>query len=404
MNVGYLLSAYPILSATFIHREIEQLSKLGWTVHIASINNPDRPFDKLLPEEQAHAAGTFYVKKAGLLGALQALCQELFTHPLGLLNAFCYAVSLGGLHLKELLLYLAYFIEAVMVVHWMRQKGLKHLHVHFASPAASVGMICKKILGCAFSITVHGPDELIDVSKHRLKQKFSAADRIICITNYAQSRIMLHADHSDWHKTRIVRVGLECEPFLKLRQNYTAGSIPQLLSIGRLVPAKGQMILLEAMAELKKRHCKALLTLIGTGPLHANLVLQIQKLGLEEDVKLTGGLNLEQVKAHLGQSDLFVLPSFAEGLPVVLMEALLSKIPCITTYIAGIPELIRHEQDGLLVPASNSVAFADAIERCIQNPDFARQMAESGQQRVLAMHDIEKTVPELSACFSELDR
>ncbi|MEB3286194.1 MAG: glycosyltransferase family 4 protein [Vampirovibrionales bacterium] len=412
LKAAYLISRYPALSHTFILREIQELSRLGWDIHIASINAPDRPMEALLNEERTHAEKTFYVKKSGLIGALKAFSSEAIINPLGLLRGLGEALRLGGYNLKEFLYFLFYFVEAVMVAHWMRQNNLKHLHVHFAGPASSVGIICKRINHCRFSITVHGPDEFSAVEKSRLPQKFAATDLIICITNFAKSQVFLHADVEDWQKVAVVRVGLDCKPFLKLgeRKNLLAQQIKsakparkEILSIGRLVSPKGQVILLEALAELEKRQCPVHLTLIGTGPLLDVLKTEADQLGLtEEAITFAGGLNQDDVKKHLVASDLFVLSSFAEGLPVVLMEALLCNIPCVSTCIAGIPELIRHEKDGLLVPAGNSMELASAIERLVQNPELAQAVAQSGKERVLAMHDIHKTSQEISRHFATL--
>lgn len=409
LQVAYLISQYPALSHTFILREIQKLEALGCTVHIASVNPPDRPMDGLSPEERTHARETFYIKKAGVRGGIVALMSVLRANPRGLLKGLFEAVRLGGLHPGELLLYLFYWIEALMVVRWARRLNVRHIHVHFASAVASVGMLSRIIGGGLLSITVHGPDELSDVTRHRLQRKFAVADRIICITDYARSRVMLHANYTDWAKIRVVRVGLHCAPFLRLGENRAsraAGSRSiRLLSIGRLSAAKGQIVLLEALAELRKRQCPVHLTLIGGGPMERIIRNTADQLGLLPDfLTLTGGLNQESVRQYFRETDLFVLGSFAEGLPVVLMEALLSGLPCVSTTIAGIPELIRHEKDGLLTPAGNALALADAIQKLSENPSLAKALAESGRDRVLEMHDINRTGVLLRACFSELQQ
>ncbi len=402
MKMGYLIGKYPALSHTFILQEIQQLEKIGWAIKIASVNKPDRPFHELLPDEKRHANGTYYIKQDGIKGAFQTFIKCLFTNPKGFFYGLKAAIQLGGTHPGELQKFLFYFIEALMVTLWMRKHHLRHLHVHFAGPTASIALLCKKISGCLLSITVHGPDELSDATRHRLREKFDAADLIVCITHYAKSRVLMHSNYKDWHKAKIIRVGLNCEPFqtLSLMRHSKRDSVTRLLSIGRLAPAKGQLILLNSLAELIYRGYLVHLTLIGSGPLENCLLDEAQKLGLgPEHLRMTGGLNQKEVKEYIKNTDLFVLSSFAEGLPVVLMEALLSGLPCITTSIAGIPELIRHQKDGLLVPTGDIQAFADAIQYAIDNPEELKQMTQSGMSRVLAMHNVAATVSDLSQHF-----
>ncbi|WP_373533435.1 glycosyltransferase family 4 protein [Vampirovibrio sp.] len=406
-STGYLISQYPSRSHTFILREIQEIERLGLPVKVASINQPDRAMDAMMPDEQQEAARTHYIKSQGAAGALRALVQEFKANPVGVLKGLAGAIRLGRSHPKTLLIHLAYYAEAVMVACWMRRNQLRHLHVHFAQAVCTVGMLTKLINGCQYSFTVHGPDEFSNVEHHRLREKFAMADRIIAITYYAQSQIMLHANSEDWGKILIVRVGLDCEPFLMLAaeriKHHAARGVPEILSIGRLSPAKGQLVLLKALASLKLKNVSFHLTLVGTGPLHALLENEAKRLGLDDrHLTFAGGKNQDEIHALIRESDLFALSSFAEGLPVVLMEALLAELPVVTTTITGIPELIQHEREGLLVAAGDSEGFAEALQHCLTHTAEAQAMAQSGQKRVLELHDIHVTGRQLYRCFTEL--
>lgn len=399
----YLISQYPALSHTFILREITEMTELGWDVKIASINKPDRPIEAMLPEEQAHAKQALFVKRQGFVGVLYALLSLSFRKPLGVLNGFLTALKLSEGEPGALLYQLFYYAEALILAEWMRQQKVHHVHVHFANMAASVGLLCKKITGCNFTIMVHGPDELLNHRMFRLTEKFQCADLLLCITDFARSQVCLYLPPEQWHKAQVVRVGLYPQEFLNLaKQRSDALQDPHIVTIGRLSPAKGQHILIDAVARLKRTIPNVRLTVIGTGPLKDSLTSHMQSLGLTENVRLVGGLNQDEVQKILITADVFALSSFAEGLPVVLMEALLAGIPCVTTTIAGIPELIRHELDGLLVPAGNPEKLAEALQMSLENPNAARAMAASGRERVLAMHDIRQNARQIAGHFARL--
>ncbi len=403
MRVAYLISQYPALSHTFILREILEMQRLEWDVQIASVNNPDRPLSAMMAEERQHAAQTLFIKAQGISGVLKTGLSIFFQRPMGFLRALACAFTMGQGEPRATLFQLFYFAEALILADWMLRQQLGHVHVHFANMAAAVALLCKKLIACKMSITVHGPDELMNHRAFRLSEKFQAADSLLCITDYARSQVCLHLPPEQWSKTHVVRVGLYPEEFLNLADTRTPDkSEPHIVSIGRLSPAKGHHILIEAMSLLRHQLPNARLTLIGTGPLEASLRQQIQALNLKHSVTLAGGLNQDAVRKILATADIFALSSFAEGLPVVLMEALLAGIPCVTTQITGIPELIQHQQQGFLVPAGNAQAFANALFACLADLPKAQQMAQSGRQRVLENHDIRQNAKQIDALFRRL--
>ncbi|MBL8150877.1 MAG: colanic acid biosynthesis glycosyltransferase WcaL, partial [Blastocatellia bacterium] len=190
VRLAYLISRYPAISHTFILREVMSLRQMGFEISVASINNPDRKLSELTIEEQSEVARTYYVKNHGFKGALKAHTKKFFNTPFAYISALIFAMHLAGSDLKKVIYNFFYFVEAVMIGLWMQEENFSHLHIHFATPAATVGMIVEKLFSFTFSITVHGPDEFYDVSKFKLTEKIENSSFICCIGSYARSQLM----------------------------------------------------------------------------------------------------------------------------------------------------------------------------------------------------------------------
>ncbi|MEI8208466.1 MAG: glycosyltransferase family 4 protein [Methylococcales bacterium] len=390
-RIAYLVSQYPAYSHTFILREVQQLRQLGVSIVVASINLPDRSFEKLTDIERNEAEHTFYVKSQGLLNATAALGKTLLLNPIGLLKGLKHVIKLGGLDIKRLLYHVFYLVEAMLLGHWMRSQKITHLHVHFATPAASVGMLVKTVFGYSFSFTVHGPDEFYDAPGYNLPEKILAADFVFCISHYARSQVMKLSPVQAWSKFDVCRLGVDPERFKPLKKvNET--EYCNLLCVGRLTPAKGQAILLESLAQLKNEGVFITLTLVGMGPDEQSLREYAESLGIGLQVTFTGAVDQDHILDYYKAADIFVLPSFAEGLPVVLMEAMAMEIPCITTAITGVPELIVNGQNGLLVPASDTDGLTKAIRLLVINSALRQQLGRAGRETVLADYDLYSNV------------
>lgn len=396
--IGYLVSRYPAASHTFILREVERLGALGLRIETASINRPDRADAQLTAAERRARAQTFYVKAAGPLGAWRAHWATLRRRPGGYLRGLALALRLGGSDLRQLLFGWFYFIEAVLVGDWLTQRGLAHLHVHFATPAATVGLLTKRVFGTGLSLTVHGPDEFYDVTRYRLREKIAGADFICCISHYCRSQLMQLAPATQWPRLKLAPLGVDAQQFAP--RPFRPHPAPfQILCVGRLVAAKGQQVLLAALAELLQAGRDVHLCLVGDGPERAALQAQVATLGLGARVTFAGVVNQDGIRAYYAAADLFALASFAEGLPVVLMEAMAMEIPCVTTWITGHPELIRDGQDGLLVAPGDSAALAAAIARLIDDPPRRQALGAAARRRVMAGFDLDANTERLAAIF-----
>ena len=410
-SLAYLSSRYPTLSMIFVLREVVLLRALGFRIETASINPPDRAPDKLTAQEREEAARTYCVKSHGIAGALSAHAKTLLTLPTGYARGLALAFRLAGPDLSRLLLNFAYFTEALMIGQWMRRNLQSHLHVHLASQAASVGIFTQRIFRVGYSITVHGPDEFSDAHGQYLRQKIAVADSLICISSYTRSQLMNLSPYEHWAKMTVVRLGVDPtlfapvpKPTPRTTPTEPAQSAPpnafEILCVGRLTPAKGQHLLLEAVDRLAQQRRSIRLRLVGSGPDEESLRAHAARLTHPETVIFEGPVNQDRIRALYATADAFCLPSFAEGLPVVLMEAMSMKIPCVSTSITGIPELIRHGIDGLLVPASDIDALVNALAQLMDDPDLRKKLGSNARTRILDHYDLSRNVEALAATFA----
>jgi len=395
--IAYLVSRYPAVSHTFILREVRQLRARGFAIEVASINPPDRDTGEMTDDERQESGRTYYVKRHGLRGALVAHLHGLAS-PARYLRGLRYALSLGGWNLQRTVYGLFYFTEALMLARWMSSRGLRHLHVHFATAAANIGLILKHSHDIGLSLTVHGPDEFYDVRGQWLAEKLRAADFVVCIGRFARSQVMKLTPAAHWNKFEVCPLGVDPQRYRPATRSRGADPFT-ILCVGRLTPAKGQRILVDAAAHLAEAGRSFRLVVVGGGPDAADLEAAVAAHGLQSQVTFTGALNQQEVLDWYARADAFALPSFAEGIPVVLMEAMASGVPCVTTRITGIPELIRDGEDGLLVTPSDSGELAKALARLMAEPELHARLARAGRARVRERYDLERNVARLGQVF-----
>jgi glycosyltransferase involved in cell wall biosynthesis len=401
-RMAYLSAQHPMLSMIFIVREIAQLEQLGFDIEVASINNSDRPRDKLTSVEAAQADKTYYIKAHGLAGALAAHAHTLLTRPLRYLRGWGYAISLARLDLRALAMQGLYLTEALMLGRWMQRRQLAHVHVHLGSQPATVGLLAKRIFDIGLSITVHGADEFYDAWRQHLPQKVANADFIVCISDFARSQLMFVSDYRHWQRLVVSRLGIDVSHFQPRPCTRTRADQPfHILCVGRLSPAKGQQLLIEAVARLRAMGRAVTLDIVGAGVNEAVLKALVQEHGLAGVVTLSGAVNQDRIREHYARADCFAMASFAEGVPVVLMEAMSMQIPCVTSHITGIPELITHGENGLLAPPSNVAGLVEQLDRLITDPALARRLGEAGRVQVQSHYDLQGNAVKLAAIFAE---
>jgi glycosyltransferase involved in cell wall biosynthesis len=399
-SIAYLVSRYPTLSMVFVLREVLALRALGFRIETVSINLPDRRPAELTAIEREEAGRTYCVKGHGVAGAAAAHAKTLLGNFGGYWRGIALAFRLAELDLGRLFLNLAYFTEGLMVGQWMRCNRQRHLHVHLASQAASVGLFTQQVFRVGYSFTVHGPDEFSDAQGQYLEQKIAAAGFIVCISSFTRSQLMNLSPCADWKKLDVVRLGVDPSLFSPQSHSETEDAF-EILCVGRLIPAKGQHILIDAVDRLTQQGRNVRLRLVGSGPDDASLRESASRLVHPESVIFEGAVNQDRIRDIYANANVFCLPSFAEGLPVVLMEAMFMQIPCVTTAIAGIPELIRDGIDGLLVAPGDVDALAGALARLMDDAGLRNRFALSGRARVLESYDLARNVETLAAVFTE---
>jgi colanic acid/amylovoran biosynthesis glycosyltransferase len=387
-RLAYLLSIYPAISHTFFLNEIAELRKLGFTIDVASINKPAGAVSEL---EASALATTYYLKATKPARILLVLLKVLFTQPRVVLRGLRAAIQLDGWNLPASCYALFYLVEALLLGDWLRRRGHTHLHIHFGGPVATVGMLASMAWQFSYSLMIHGPEEFYDVDKFYLRRKVERAQFVLCISDYCRSQVMKVSDPGHWAKLHVVRLGVDHRVFVPGPPMDRSGEI-EIICVGRMVPAKGHLILLGVFAKLLRCGYNVRLRLIGDGAERSGLESFVKSEKIDASVIFEGSLSHEATRQKLEGAGIFVLASFAEGLPVALMEAMAMEIPCVSTFVAGIPELIRDGVEGLLVAPSSEQALFTALKRMICDADLRHNLAAAGRRRVLELYDLQQNV------------
>lgn len=398
MRVCYFASEYPAVSHTFIRREIGELERHGISVVRTSLRGKGRTL--VDPDDIAEQGRTRYILDGGLFQFVTGLAAALIRRPLRLARALRMTFAMMRRSSRPAPLHLAYLAEALVLARWVTQQNIGHIHAHFGTNGAEVAMLCSLLTGVPYSFTVHGPDEFDRPEYLGLPAKVEHAAFVCVVSSFTGSQLCRWIPAEQWSKIKLVRCGLDAD-FLASEPSSTVPK-NRLVAVGRLSEQKGHLVLLEALAILARAGVPFELTLAGDGPLRPDIERRIRDLGLEGKVDLAGWMSNAEVRRAIREARALVLPSFAEGLPVVLMEALALGRPVIATYIAGIPELVAEGECGWLVPAGSAEQLAGAIRQCLDASDSViGAMGSAGRARVQAQHDIAREVQKLAALFRD---
>lgn len=382
--IAYLVSEYPAVSHTFIAREIEVLRQRGMQVKTISVNSPRHP--KALGEDgRREAEQTLVLKRQSPLALAWAWCQVICRHPLGFGRMAALAFTLCFKGPRHPVKALGYLLEAVFLIPWLKRHGIHHIHEHFANPTALVAMMLQRFGGFSYSLSIHGPDIFYNVDSAYLREKIRHAQFVRCISDYCRSQVLKLLGPGSRDHIHIVRCGIDPQRYQPVPE--AANAKPRILCVGRLCRAKGQEILLEACSGLKRQGIPFDLVLVGDGETRQPLMHATEKLDLNAEVTFAGAMSQEEVLRQYQLADVFVLPTFAEGLPVVLMEAMAMELPTITTPVNGIPELVQNGENGLLVPPANAEQLTNAIRDLIADETGRQSMARRARTRVLESYD-----------------
>jgi colanic acid/amylovoran biosynthesis glycosyltransferase len=397
MRIAYLINQYPAISHTFVRREIEALESLGATVERFSLRqmvSADLP-DQLDQEENER---TCALLGGGLPALFSPVLRMAGTHPEAFARAEIMATKNGLRSDRGVLRHFGYLAEACRLVQELKTRGVHHVHAHFGTNSAEVAMLAHELAGITYSFTVHGPEEFDKPDLLSLREKIEHAEFVVAVSSFGQSQLYRYCDSKNWSKVHVVRCGLD-RSYMEHAPT-PVPDVPRLVTVGRLCEQKGQLLLVQAAAKLKRAGLDFELVLVGDGPLRGDLESLIEAEQLQDRVRITGWATGSIVQEEIEQARALVLPSFAEGLPVVLMEALARGRPVISTYVAGIPELVRDGECGWLVPAGSVDATAEAMRRVLET-SAARltEMGRNGNARVRRMHDAKVNARKLLRLF-----
>lgn len=405
-DIAYLTTGYPSPSHTFIQREIHELERQGITIFPISINKVGAT-ELLSDLDRSDAKRTFTIKHTSPLRAVVAAARFTLSSPKAVIEVFGLIVKLGVTDLKGLLWHLFQLVEAMLVVRECERRGVTHIHAHFGEVPATVAWFAAE-LGRrrsatsvqTWSVTVHGWREFTNENAAMLGEKMRSATFVAAISDFTRAQLMRIAGvaHSADHFS-VVRCGLPMSDY-PFEPRSVLHDVPTVLMTARLADEKGHLVLLEALVALRRAGTPMRAVFIGSGPVTELLADATTRLDLSDLVTWMGAQPPSIVHEQLQACDIFCLPSFAEGLPVVLMEAMAVGRPVITTYISGIPELVENNVTGIVLPAGRSDLLADALLRLVNDGELRVQLVKAGRTRVEAMHNIGPIAAQLGALFT----
>jgi len=394
LKIAYFVNQYPKVSHTFIRREILALERRGFDIQRIAL----RGWSEILhdPTDRQEQGKTRYLLRQAAWGlVIPSLCMLLWS-PLRLLRALRLAVRISWQSDRRLIRHIVRVAEACRLVPWLRKSRAMRLHAHFGTNSAEVAMYGHCLGGPPFSFTVHGPEEF--EAPMSLDRKVREASFVSAISCYCVAQLYMRCRTTEWPKIKIVRCGLESS-FFQAAASEPAQS-RRLICVGRLCEAKGQLLLIDAAARLRADGITFELVLAGDGPHRSEIEGAIARHGLNDAVRITGWISSNAVRDEILSARALVLPSFSEGLPVVIMEALALRKPVLSTFVAGIPELVQPGENGWLFPAGSLEALIGAMTDCLSRPVAEIQrMVEAGYRKVLELHSIDTECAKLADLF-----
>ena len=389
MRIAYLINQYPKVSHSFIRREIQALERRGVSVMRISIRGWTE--ELVDADDVQERTRTRYVLKDGVLSLVFATLRLCLTSPIRFWKALALEIKMARRSERPLPVHLVYLAEACRIFLWLRRENVAHLHAHFGTNSAEVAMLVQVLGGPPWSFTVHGPEEFDKPRAIGLAEKIRRATFVVAISSYCRSQLFRLVNHSYWPKIHVVHCGLD-RKFLEEVPDRLP-SPRRLVCVGRICEQKGQLLLLEATNLLAGKGVDFELVLAGDGEMRAEAEQFIADNNLRARVRITGWISNDQVRTELLEARALVLPSFAEGLPVVIMEAMALRRPVISTFIAGIPELVEPNEHGWLVPAGDISTLASAIAACLAaSAASLEHMGDAAREVVIRRHNIEDEI------------
>lgn len=389
LRVGYVMTHYPRVAQTYISGEIDAVERAGASVRTFAMNSPAAS-DRVGADARRRIAQTTYLK-ASPVRALIALAYHMLGHPIGTARVAAMALASAGASPRRMIRRMAHLTQAALVAETSRREGLDYLHAHFGLAPATIAWLASELSSVRgrrlpFGFTIHGFHDFADAAESRLELKARHARQVFCVSDFTRSQLCCVTEPEHWPRFAVVRCGVDLSA-LEYRNPGPAGEVPTVIAVGRLSSEKGLDILIEALSILKRQGTPQRLLLVGDGPLRASLETAADRAGVAHLIEFAGEMAAEDVRARLAGADLFCLPSFNEGLPISIMEAMAVGVPVVTTWIAGIPELAESGVTALTVPPARADLLADALRQLASDAKLRLRLAKAARQRIEQQHD-----------------
>jgi glycosyltransferase involved in cell wall biosynthesis len=392
-RITYVINQYPKVSHTFIRREILALERQGFSIQRIALRGWDAELSDA--EDQLERTRTRYVLQAGNFALLWDVLRTMLTMPLRFLSALALAIRMGRDSKRSLPYHLVYFAEACRILPWLKSYGATHVHAHFSTNPTEIVMLAHALGGPSYSFTVHGQVEL---HFGGLAEKVRRAAFVVAISSFGRSQLYHWIEYAQWHKVKVVHCGLE--PAFHTVESALPVATPRLVCVGRLSKEKGHLLLIAAASLLANKGIDFELVLAGDGEMRSEVENLIKQHTLTRQIRITGWISSNQVREEILAARGLVLPSFSEGLPVVIMEAMALRRPVLATYVGAIPELVIPGEHGWLFPAGSIGDLAAAMESCLlKTPDELKTMGDASYHRVLQRHSIDTEAAKLGELF-----
>lgn len=379
-TVGYLVSEYPAPSHTFIRREVEALRAMGVLVKTYSVHPSKHKFADA--KGRNARAETYSILSTSKISIALSILFSL-RRPIKFLSVLSLALRHRTPGVKALVWAFFHYAEAIVLAGRLRRDGVTHLHNHFANAGATVGLLAARLNDIPWSFTIHGISEFDYPAGNLIADKLERAAFAACVSYFGMAQAMRLSQPRLWPKLNIVRCALDPED-LPPKQVGATGEEIQLICVGRLSAEKGQLGLLQAFHDLLQGGVVAQMTLVGDGPQSHLIKAEARRLGIERRVEFKGALDEGATLRAISHADILVLPSFMEGLPIVLMEGLAMRVPVVASRVAGIPELVKHEISGMLFDPANWAELTAALQKLASDPDLRQRLAKNGYREVSA--------------------
>lgn len=408
VRLGVVTTHYPQLSQTFVANEIAELRAIGFEVETFSLNAP-ADSDVRTEEGAREQRTTFYIKQAGA-GAVQRAALRVFVrHPAAAARFVRASLRGVGLDPRAVVWRCFHIGEAILVRDHCRRAGIGHLHAQFGQATATVAWLAHELDAAVadgsltWSFTIHGFHEFVNEQRSQLDRKAESAAFVACVSDFTRAQLMRITTPDLWGRLHVVRVGIDFERFTYApRPNLRAPAV--VLMVGRLSTEKGHNVLIDALAQLRRAGADVLVELVGDGDHRSGIEEHARRVGVADFVRILGELPPETVAQRLREADVFCLPSFAEGLPVSIMEAMAVGTPVVTTYVSGIPELAIDRETAMVVPAGNADALAYALASLLADEALRTRLTTNAARRVRQHHDLHESVAQLAALLVGGDR